>query len=163
MTSPLKRSLMPSGSCLLDGKRLVTEARSVAAGGLTGTFGARVQSVLDRQRVRGQITARQAEAGEKLYRAWALGIAGARMDTKGCSAWTTAGYVDSQMDALKLYRGARDAIGGSRWPLLFAVVIEDWTVARFANERGRNTAASAEVLRSALDDLADYLRVSKDA
>lgn len=157
----LRRSLVPSGSNLVSDSRLIVEARGVAPGGLVATYGARVQSVIERQRIRGQITGRQALAAERLYRAWALGIEGAKGDDKGCSAWTPAGYRDAQLDAVSLYRGARDAIGGARWPLVFAVVIEDWTVHRYANERGRNRHGSQEVLRTALDDLADYLRLPK--
>jgi hypothetical protein len=160
-SSPLRRSLMPSGSRLVHDSRLIVEPREIAAGGLTGTFGARVQSVLERQHARGQISGRQREAGERLYRCWALGVAGARSDSKGCSAWSPGGFSDCQLDALQVYRGARDAIGAARWPLLFSVVVEDWTVQRYANERGRNRDGTAEVLRSALDDLADYLRLPK--
>lgn len=157
MTKAAKRALVPSGSALADDPRLVLEPRSVSAGGVVNTIGVRLQSVLDRQRARGQISDRQSFAGEQLYRLWALGVQGCRIDNKGCSAWTPAGYMDSQLDALKVYRRARQKIGAARWPLLFAVCIEDWTVARYANERGRNTNASQEVLRSALDDLADFL------
>jgi hypothetical protein len=160
-TSPLKRSLLPSGSSLLDDGRLVVEPRSVAAGGLTGAFGARVQSVLDRQRVRGQITQRQFDAGEKLYRAWALGVEGARQDTKGCSAWTPAGYSDSRLDALKLYKGAQQYIGLSRWPLLFHVICLDWTVHRFSIDCDIRRDGTQAILRTALDDLADYLKLPK--
>jgi hypothetical protein len=160
-TSPLKRSLMPSGSCLLDDGRLVAEPREIAAGGLTGTFGARVQSVLDRQRARGQITQRQADAGETLYRAWAFGVQGARQDTKGCTAWTPAGYRDSQLDALKLYKGAQQYIGLSRWPLLFHVVCLDWTVHRFSIDCDIRRDGTQAILRTALEDLADYLRLPK--
>jgi hypothetical protein len=159
--TPLKRSLMPSGSCLLEDNRLVAECREIAAGGLTGAFGARIQSVIERQLMRGQITKRQADAAEKLYRAWALGCEGARTDTKGCAAWTPAGYMDSQLDALRLYKDAQTAVGLSRWPLLLHVVCLDWTVARFSNEVARNRTGCQELLRSALDDLADHFRLPK--
>lgn len=157
----LRRSLVPSGSCLVGDSRLIVEARVAAPGGLVATYGARVQSVIDRQRARGQITQRQFDAAERLYRAWALGCEGARQDTRGCTAWTPAGYPDSQLDALKLYVGARAAIGLARWPLLFHVVCLDWSVHRFSTEAGRNRDGLQEVLRTALDDLADYLRLPK--
>lgn len=160
-TSPLKRSLMPSGSSRVGDSRLMVEARVAAPGGLVATYGARAQSSLESQHLRGRITTRQKQAGELLYRAWALGVVGARDTSKGCSAWSPAGYTDSQLDALKLYRGAQKAVGLARWPLLYAVACEDWTVQRFGNEMGRNRHGLQEVLRTALDDLADYLRLPK--
>jgi hypothetical protein len=162
MTSPLKRALMPSGSCLLEDDRLTVEARQVASGGIVAGCGARIQTVIERMRGRGQISARQSDAAERLYRAWSLGVAGARMDTKGCSAYQAPGsFTEAQLESLRLYRGARNAIGGARWSLLFAVVVEDWTIQRYANERGRDRNGSAEVLRTCLDDLADYFRLPK--
>jgi len=158
---PLKRSLMPSGSSVLDDSRLITEARVVAPGGLVATYGARVRSVLEHQLLRGRITARQKEAGDQLYSCWAWGVEGARQPAKGCSAWSPAGYRDGQLDALQLYRGAQKHIGLARWPLLFHVCCLDWSVHRFSNEAGRNRDGLQEVLRTALDDLADYLRLPK--
>lgn len=155
----LRRSLVPSGSCLVSDSRLIVEARVAAPGGLVATYGARVQSVLEHQLLRGRITPRQKEAGEKLYQLWAFGVEGAHQPAKGCTAWTPAGYRDAQLDALALYRGAQKAIGLARWPLLFHVVCLDWSVHRFSNEMARNRDGLQEVLRTALDDLADYLRL----
>jgi len=157
----LRRSLMPSGSCLVGDSRLMVEARVAAPGGLVATYGARVQSVLEHQLLRGRITARQKEAGDQLYSCWAFGVEGVRQPAKGCSAWSPAGFRDGQLDALQLYRGAQKHIGLARWPLLFHVVCLDWSVHRFSNEMGRNRDGSQEVLRTALDDLADYLRLPK--
>lgn len=157
----LRRSLVPSGSSLVGDSRLIVEARVAAPGGLVGTYGARVQSVIERQRVRGQITQRQFDAAETLYQAWAFGVEGARAPAKGCTAWTPAGYRDAQLDAVALYHGAQKAIGLSRWPLLFHVVCLDWTVQRFSNEMARSRDGLQEVLRTALDDLADHLRLPK--
>jgi hypothetical protein len=158
----LRRSLVPSGSNLVDDSRLITEARVAAPGGLVATYGARVQSVLEHQMLRGRITARQKAAGDQLYQAWAFGVEGARDETRGCSAWSPAGYRDGQLDAVALYRGAQKAIGLSRWPLLFHVCCLDWSVHRFSNEAGRNRDGLQEVLRTALDDLANYLSVKSD-
>jgi len=159
MTSILKRNMLPEGSNLATDRRTVIEGRGVTAGGLPAGFGLRRQSTIERMRVRGQITARQAEAGERLYRCWSLGVAGAREESRGCAAWSPGGMMDAQLDALTSYRGAVSAIGKARFPLLFAVAIEDWTVARFTNERGYGRDGTGEVLRSALEDLADYFRV----
>jgi hypothetical protein len=134
---------------------VVVEPRDVTAGGLPGSMGARVQPAIERYLRRGQLTVRQAEAARRLYALWALGIEGVRQTTRGCSAYSPAGYTDEQIDSATAYRRARDLLGARLWPLVFAVVVEDFTVERFANERGRNSQSTLEVLRYALDTLGD--------
>lgn len=135
---------------------LVVEARSVTGSGHVIESGLRAQPAVERYKRRGQLTLRQVRAAELLYRAWALGVEGARTgDAAASSAWTPGGMGDAQVQAVRAYETARINVGKHLWPLVFAVCCEDWTADRFANERGRNSTATMEVLRYGLDMLAD--------
>lgn len=149
----LKRSLA-APERLLKGD-LEVEARTVTSTGHVTSYGARSISPIERYKRRGQLTLRQVRAAEMLYRAWALGIEGARADSPGCSASFPGGLSDAQVQAVRSYENARSGLGKRLWPLVFAVICEEWSCERFANERGRNATATMEVLRLALDMLAD--------
>lgn len=149
----LKRSLA-APERLQHGTVLV-EARAVTSSGHVIEHGARVQPSIERYKRRGQLTLRQVRAAELLYRCWALGIEGARQQSTGCDAWTPSGMSDAQVQAVRSYETARINVGPRLWPLVFAVCCEDWTVDRFANERGRNSTSTMEVLRYSLEILAD--------
>lgn len=79
------------------------------------------------------------------------------MDPPGCVSYSTSGWADAQIQARRVYESVRAAVGPRLWPLVFAVCIEELTVERFANERGRNSGPTMEVLRVALDMVGDAL------
>lgn len=127
-----------------------------------GGYHARAQPSLERMVRRGHLTPRQAAAGQAVYSAWALGIMGAHdAESGGCSVPDPGGLRDAQLDAATCYRRCREAVGGRMWPVLFAVSCEDWSVERFANERGggQDRKGWIGVLRVALDTAADALGI----
>lgn len=134
---------------------LVIEARQVTSTGHVTEHGARVQPAIERYARRGQLTMRQIRAAETLYRAWATGVEGARLEAPGCSSYSPSGWTDAQVQAFRQYQAARDGVGKRLWPLVYHVCCLDWTADRFANERARNSTATMEVLRYGLDMLAD--------
>jgi hypothetical protein len=123
-----------------------------------GTRG-RVMPMTEVLRRRGTLSERQSRAGARVYEAWAFGICGARdADASGGGTSDPGGYRDRQIDAATEYRKAREAVGGRMWPVLFAVVCEEWSIERFANERGRGTDKRGwtAILKLSLDTLADH-------
>lgn len=119
----------------------------------------RIKPMVEVLENRGAISPRQARAGIRIYQAWALGIAGARDADATGNGSDPGGYTDAQLDAAREYRLIRDHVGPRLWPIAFACVVEDFSPARFANERGRgmHKAAAAELLRLALDLAADAM------
>lgn len=159
-TTALARSLAVPEQ--LEHRDIVVEARSTTPGGVALSYGARVQPQLERMRSRKQIDARQYEAGIRLYKSWALGIAGARdTDAGGCTAWSPAGYADAQLSSALDYRNAREFCGPRLWPLLFGVVVEDMSAERWRNERGHGMDPKGvmALLRHGLDLLGDYYQM----
>lgn len=153
----LKRSLaVPERS---QHATVVVEARAITSAGHVAEYGARVQPAVERYARRGQLTLRQVRAAETLYRAWATGVEGAKLESRGCTVWTPSGWSDAQVQAFRSYDAARQHVGKRLWPLVFAVCCEDWTADRFANERGRNATGTMEALRYGLDMLADSLGI----
>ena len=128
---------------------------------LSDGFGARtrVMPMVECLERRGTLTARQARAGVRIYQAWALGIMGARDGDATGNGSDPGGYTAAQLDAAREYREMRNAVGARLWPLCFSVTCEDWSPARFANERGggMHKAAAVELLRLSLDLVADLL------
>jgi hypothetical protein len=144
--------------------RLEREQHSVvlveAATDAPGAYVARVQPAIERMRNRGLLSARQADAGARIYRNWALGICGARdADAGGGSALDPGGYRDRQLDAATEYRRIRDAVGLRLWPVTFGVCCEDMSVDQFANERGGGMDRKQWMgaLKMALSMAADFL------
>jgi hypothetical protein len=119
----------------------------------------RVMSQIEVLARRGAISSRQERAGVRIYQAWALGICGARDGEPGGNGNDPGGYTDAQMDAAREYRQIRDHVGPRLWPIAFACAVEEFSPARWANERGRgmHKAAAVELLRLALDLAADML------
>lgn len=138
---------------------VVVEARAITSAGHIAEYGARVQPAIERYARRGQLSLRQARAAETLYRAWATGVEGAKLESPGCTAWTPSGWNDAQIQAFRSYQAAQDGVGKRLWPLVYHVCCLDWTADRFANERGRNGTSTMEVLRYGLDMLADSLGI----
>ena len=128
---------------------------------LSDGFGTRtrVMSMLEVLARRGSITPRQHLAGVVIYQSWALGIMGARDSEATGNGSDPGGYTDAQLDAAQRYRELRDAVGGRLWPICFSVACEDWSPARFANERGAgmDPKGAIALLRVALDTAADML------
>ena len=109
---------------------------------------------------RGTLNARQLRAATRIYASWALGICGAHdADASGGGTADYGGYRDAQIDAATEYRRIRDAVGGRLWPICFSVACEDFSPARWANERGggMHKAAAVQLLRLALDYAGDAL------
>lgn len=125
-----------------------------------GAYRVRSMPVVERLFRRGLLSERQCYAGLRIYEAWAIGIVGARdPDEGGSSVFDPAGVRDRQAEAAAEYRRIRDAVGGRMWPCVFAVSCEDFSVDRFANERGGGMDRKmwAGVLRMALDIAADAI------
>jgi len=125
-----------------------------------GAMTARAQPTIERLLRRGQISHRQANAGARIYRAWALGIVGARdRDAGGSSAHDPGGYADRQLDAATEYRRIREAVGLRLWPITWHVTCDDWSVDRFASEIGNGMDRKQWMgcLKIALDQAADHL------
>ena len=156
----LKRSLLPPERDN-HGDRIVVEARAITSTGHVVEHGARVVSPVERYLKRGQLTGRQGNAAERLYRAWATGVAGAKLEAPGCVSYSPSGWADAQIQARRVYEAARDHVGGRLWPLVFHVCCMDWTVERFANDAGRNSTSTMEVLRYALDMVADSMGLAE--
>jgi hypothetical protein len=160
MTDALRRSLVnPDRDAKAD--TIVLEARSVTSTGHVVEAGARVQPAIERYARRGQLTLRQVRAAETLYRCWATGVEGAKIEPPGGSAYSPTGWNDAQIQAFRSYDAARRDVGARLWPLVFHVCCLDFTVDRFANERGRNSTSTMEVLRYGLDSLADSFGLSE--
>lgn len=154
MNEAVKRSLIPPERSRHH-DRVIVEARERTSTGHVVSVGARVQPAIERYARRGQLTMRQVRAAEMLYRCWATGIEGARIENPGSTGWTgPGGLTDAQVQAARSYEAARQHLG-RLWPLVFHVTCLDWTADRFANERARNSTSTMEVLRYALDMLGD--------
>lgn len=151
----LRRLFVPEAQANDD--RLEVEAREQTASGFVIRYGARKVTVIERQERHGHITHRQGAAARQVYRDYALGVAGARDRDAATGSSGTAGYADAQLDALRRYRTVRDRLGGRLWPLTYAVIVEDITVADFARHRGLNATATQTLLRLALDLAGDAL------
>jgi hypothetical protein len=130
-----------------------------AATDAPGAMVARAQPSIERMLRRGLLTQRQSDAGNRLYEDWAIGICCARdAEGNGSTVHDPGGYADRQLDAATRYRKAREAVGPRMWPCLFAVCCEEWSIERFANERGGGTDRKgwAAIVRLSLDTLADF-------
>lgn len=152
-------------ACLALRRSLVSDARRlhnrVVVEKLSDGFGsrARVQPALERYERRGQLTPRQARAGQRVYEAYSLGIVGARNGESTGNGSDPSGYSDAQLAMAEEYRLIRDAVGGRLWSLTFSVCCEDFSCARWANERGggMHPNGALALLRVALDTAADAL------
>jgi hypothetical protein len=133
---------------------ILIESRAVTSTGHTIESGARVQPPMERYLKRGQVTERQAKAAERLYRAWVT-MNGAKLPAPGCVSYSPGGWTVAQITATRGYEHAQRAVGIRLWPLVFHVACLEWSCDRFANECGRNGTSTMEVLRYALDILAD--------
>jgi hypothetical protein len=144
-----------------DDDRIEVEPATVAAGGIVASYRVKSRPAVELLERRNHLTWRQARAGRRLYRAYALGIVGAREDGKGCTAHTPQGYRDLQLGAATDYRLSRAAVGGADWAVVFAVCIMDQTISGYAREHygtasGRMVGLVMGRLRTGLDRLADY-------
>jgi hypothetical protein len=140
--------------------RAEAEPAAVTAGGLVASYRGKIRPAAELLERRGHIDWRQSRACRRLYRAYALGIIGAREQNKGCSAWSPAGYSDLQLSAAADYREARAAVVAD-WELIFHVAVMDFTVQRYCAEQlgsssGRMIGLTMGRLRTALDRLADH-------
>jgi hypothetical protein len=129
-----------------------------------GAMTARSQPSIERMLRRGQISRRQAIAGQRVYAAWALGICGARDADASGNGSDPGGYTDRQLDAAREYRQIRQAVGLRLWPVLWHVACDDWSVDRFANERGNGMDRKQLMgcLKMALEMAADHLGLADD-
>lgn len=143
---------------VLDPKR---KASRISVERLADSFGerTRVMPVVEVMERRGLLSPRQCRAGLAIYRCWSLGICGARDSEPGGNGNDPSGYSDAQLASAEQYRLIRDAVGGRLWNLVFSVACDDWSVARWANERGggMNPKGAIALLRLGLDVAADFL------
>jgi hypothetical protein len=120
------------------------------------------QPPLERYAARKIVTARQCEAGRKLYADHAFGIIGARDEdgekAPGIRAGAAAGYADVRIAAATAFRLAMVALGPRLSPLVLAVCVEDQTLRDIAGRTGQNGQALTALLTTALDVLADHYK-----
>lgn len=141
-------------------RAIVTEPAGITPGGMVVSTRRRVQAPLERMRARGQISMRQAAAGERLYAAWALGVVGARdRDAPGCSAWSPAGYTDAQLAALQDYRQSCAAMGGlanvAVLVCCYGMTVRSVALGATGSGSGHAVTRVADMLRQALTQLAE--------
>lgn len=158
MSDALKRSLVLPERQNQDG-HLVIEPRAITSTGHVVEHGARVQPAVERYARRGQLSMRQVRAAEQLYRSWATGVVGAKVEPAGCTAYSPTGWNDAQIQAFRSYEEARNGLGKRLWPLVYHVICLDWSCDRFANECGKNSTSTMEVFRLSLDMLADIFGI----
>ena len=135
-----------------------------AASDAPGVMVARAAPMVELLERRGTLSRRQARAGAFVYECWAIGIAGARdAEAGGSTVHDPGGIRDRQLDAATAYRRMRDAVGPRLWPITFAVTVEEWSCARWANERGRgmHKLGAVALLQTALDTIADHLGLAE--
>lgn len=160
-TDALRRSLVGDDRLQHDDARLEVEPASVAAGGLVGSYRVKARPAVELLERRGHLDWRQARAARRLYRAYSLGVMGAREQDKGSGSWSPAGYSDLQLAAATDYRLGRAACGGADFSVVFNVCILDQTVSDYAREHyastsGRMIGLVMQRLRAGLDRLAKY-------
>jgi hypothetical protein len=155
MTHPAKTLFVPAAQ----GGRVTVEPHVVTTAGVIAQYRARALSTLERYHRRRQISDRQALAGTRLYRAWAIGIVGSHDPEAGSGAWQPAGYSDVRLDAATDYRRAVQHLGKRLSPVVLAVVCDDVTVESWAKQRGIDRKGAMEVFRTSLDILADWFRL----
>jgi hypothetical protein len=155
----LTRSLVPPDRLRHDPDRTLAEPSAVTAGGFVARYRARVMSPIELMERRGLLTWRQAHAGRRLYRSFALGIELARDRDAGGGAWSPAGLTDAQLGAAADYEASRRACGPLDWRLVEAVVllevpVRDWVATEHHSNSGRTIAYETDRLRRALDRIA---------
>jgi Domain of unknown function (DUF6456) len=155
MTQPAKTAFVPERQS----RRVVLEPHLVTTCGVIAQYRARAVSTLERYHRRRQITDRQFIAGQRLYKAWAVGICGAHDPEAGAGPWQPAGYTDTVLDAAQDYRQAVQFMGQRLSPVVLGVCCEDFTVERMAADWHRDRKGLMEVFRTALDHLADFYRL----
>lgn len=118
------------------------------------------QPPLERYAARKIVTARQCEAGRKLYADYAFGIVGAREEdgetAPGIRSGAAAGYAAERIACATAFRLAVQALGIRLSPLALAVCVEDQTLRVIAARTGQNGQALTALLTTALDVLADH-------
>lgn len=127
-----------------------------------GVFYRRVttQSVLDRYLARGQISARQFDAGIKLYRLWRA-AGGAQRVTASYGALRVQARRELSDEQAALHARVTEILRrmGPLSAILVHVCLCDAAARDWASARGDAPQAGVVVLRLALDALADYWRL----
>jgi hypothetical protein len=131
------------------------EARTITPGGVVAGFGARKIAPVESLHRRKLVTDRHYRAATRIYAAWAFGVHGVRVASKGCSAWAPAGVTDSQLAALADFRKVRGAVPVRLWWVIPLVVLQECSVSEVASRAGRHPSVVMEVLRLGLDYAAD--------
>lgn len=156
----LTRSLVPPDRLRHDADRTRAEPSAVTTGGMVASHRARVMSPVELLERRGVLSWRQAHAGRRLYRSFALGIELARdRDAASGGAWSPGGLTDAQLGAAADYEASKRAVGPFDWRLVEAVVLHEMTVRHWVaiehhSNSGRAIAYETERLRRALDRIA---------
>jgi hypothetical protein len=155
----LTRSLVPPDRLRHDPDRTLAEPSAVTAGGMVASHRARIMSPVELMERRGVLTWRQAHAGRRLYRSFALGIELARDQDAAGGAWSPGGLTDAQLGAAEDYEASRRAVGPMDWRLVEAIVlleitVRDWVAIEHQSNSGRTIAFEVERLRRALDRIA---------
>lgn len=147
----------------LAAKHQVVETETMAAGRRQKRV--ETQRVLDRYLIRGQISQRQHDAGDRLYRTY-VSCGGLmrltasyeiRVDGRKSDALT------SQLQAVEQLERAKRFIGRQFWPALVAVCLYDKSSRDWAIGEDEHPDSGMNLLRRTLDRLADlYARSSEN-
>lgn len=117
------------------------------------------QTMLDRYLVRGQITQRQFDAGQKLFRLWRMSGGGQRVIAAyGPRVHATRDLSDDQAVLRSRVTEVLRRMGPLS-PVLVHVCLCDEAARDWARGRGDAPQAGVVVLRLALDALADYWKL----
>ena len=120
----------------------------------------RAVSTIDRLRKDGALSARQADAGERLRTDYELGVAGARdqLGAGGNFGWY---YAEARLNALRNYQDACNALGGHLLRVVEPVCLGlpaggNVSLSDLARANGQNRQEIAGVLKLGLTVLADH-------
>lgn len=130
-------------------------------GEAAGTYYRRIttQTVLDRYLVRGQITQRQFDAGQKLYRLWRTSGSGQRVIAAYGPRVQAAKDLSDDQAVLRSRVTEILRRMGPLAPILVHVCLCDEAARDWARGRGDAAQAGVVVLRLALDALGDYWKL----
>jgi hypothetical protein len=160
-TTRTPRALKPTAergrlSLLREGPAISTEQGPARAGARLW----RAISTLERLRRDDVISARQAEAGEKLRQDWEIGVIGVRLElgSGGSIGWY---YPDVRLVTLKRWKAAVEALGSRLARYVEPVVYGrpgggDISLSDLARRLGENRQGVAACVRLGLDVLADH-------
>ena len=122
----------------------------------------RALSTIERLRRDGSITARQAEAGERIRIDYELGIAGARDAAQGSSSAFGWYYADARLRALESYQSAATALGRTA-AFVLPICISEISLSQLARLQRLNRQEVTGIVKLGLTILADHYDLAPEA